>query len=280
MLEPKGYEILRPATAPEALELARSATPDVVVLAGHAPGGGDAAEFCRQLRRDGLTPPRVPVLILSGTPTLRAERVAGLRAGAWDVLAFPFDTEEMLLRLDAYLAAKLDADAARDQGLLDRETELYGARGVKRRAGELIAEATRRHGALACVVLGADPPSAPAAALRHVAGVLHTHGRQSDVIGRWNNTEFAVLAPETDDPGAATLAQRLMRVIEATPAPAGIPRSRLAVRAGYAAVGDVAAAPLEAQGLLTHASSALAVARTPQHAPIQRYTPGARAAPP
>src|SRR4029077_16389648 len=99
--------------------------------------------------------------------------------------------------------------------------------GMERRARELLAEASRRRIPLACVVLDADsssmerpaapgtPASRSSVATQHVAPLLHAHGRLSDAIGRWSDTEFALLAPATDAAGAAKLAARLARVIEA-----------------------------------------------------------------
>jgi len=275
VLEPGGYGSVHATTA-EAFEVARSAGPDVIFIVGSLHDGDGLVELCRQLRGGARTPARTPILIVSPAPVQRAERLAALRAGAWDVTTFPFDAEEMLLRLDAYLGAKGEADRALEEGLLDPGTELYGARGVERRARELVAEATRRHDALACVVLAADA-SPSAAPTSHVARLLQTHGRLSDVIGRWNRAEFAVLAPGTDATGAVGLAQRLTTVIEASPietSPTSIGglQAPVTVYVGYEAVGDVAEHPLQAKDLLAHASLALAVARAKAgHPRIQRY---------
>src|SRR5207244_9727385 len=97
----------------------------------------------------------------------RADRLAALRAGAWECIAPPHDADEILLKIGAYVHAKLDADRARADGLLDAATRLYNRQGLARRARELAAQAYRDHGALACVVLALDldPPSLGTAAL-------------------------------------------------------------------------------------------------------------------
>ncbi|TAK33915.1 MAG: sensor domain-containing diguanylate cyclase [Chloroflexota bacterium] len=49
--------------------------------------------------------------------------------------------------------------------------------------------------------------------LEQVAQVLHNTVRPSDVVSRYGGDEFAIIAPETDAAGAATLARRLARAL-------------------------------------------------------------------
>jgi diguanylate cyclase (GGDEF)-like protein len=260
------------------------AEPDVIVVAVGSPHG-DAVELCRRLRQEASIAAGTAVVMVAVAPTSLEQRLAGLRAGAWDVLTLPMNAEELLARLDAYVGVKLEADRTRAEGLLDMASGLYAVRGVEYRARELLADASRHHLALACVVLGVDPEpeqqpleaSDPVASMRvvqHVAKALHTHGRLSDVIGRWNHTEFAVLAPGTDAAGAARLAHRLGRAVEASPLPPGVIMAPLQVRAGYEAVEDAGATPLRAQDLLARADTALQKARVDTSLfRVRRYSP-------
>ncbi len=283
VLESKGYRVLHAATGAEAFERAEATRPDVIWI-WLAHGGSDAADLCRRLRQEALIPSSTPILIIGLAPMVRAQRLAGFRAGAWDVLTFPFDAEELLLKLDSYVSAKQDADHAREQSLVDPVSGLYGHLGMERRAGELLADAARRHAPLSCVVLGADsppperlePPTPPlksAVLAQHVAPLLHMHGRLSDTIGRWSEAEFAVLAPATDAGGAAKLAARLAHAIEARPS--GAPGSpRVEVRAGYEVVDSFHADIPSSQDLFLHASAALRAARSGRELPhFQRYRP-------
>jgi PleD family two-component response regulator len=283
VLEPKGYRVEHATSGADTLERAEATRPDVIWI-WLAHGGSDPAELCSRLRQEAQVPPSTPILIAGLAPVVRAQRLAGLRAGAWDVLTFPFDAEEVLLKLESYVAAKRDADRARERSLLDVDSGLYGAFAMERRAQELVADAARRHVPLACVVLDAEPPppergergARPLKAAMfadRVAPLLHAHGRLSDTIGRWSQAEFAVLAPATDAAGAAKLAARLAEIIEGAPVGAsGGPR--LEVRAGYDVVDSFEADIPSPHDLLMHASAALDAARAErQLPPFQRYRP-------
>lgn len=287
VLEPGGYRVVRVPGDGPTLDVVVGAAPDVILVAAEPPQT-DVIELCRRLRHEASTTAGTGIVLVVAGPTTVAQRVAGLRAGAWDVLSLPMNADELLAKLDACVSVKQETDRMRADGLLDSASGLYAVRGMEYRSRELLADASRRHLPLACVVLSADPefedepdgerePVASARAIQHVAKLLHTHGRLSDVIGRWNDTEFAVLAPGTDAAGAARLAERLSQVVDDSPPPSGAFTSRLALRAGYEAVDDAGASHLRAADLLARANTAFQRARTETSLPrIRRYTPDIR----
>jgi CheY-like chemotaxis protein len=67
----------------------------------------DGLALCRAMRDEPLLA-RTPIIVTAVEHPTRQQRLEALRAGAWDVLAHPFDPEEMLLRLGAYVRAKVD----------------------------------------------------------------------------------------------------------------------------------------------------------------------------
>src|SRR5437899_10608379 len=209
-------------------------------------------ELCRTLRADPRVSSSTPILLTIRDAATRAQRLAALRAGAWECIAPPHDAEEILLKIGAYVHAKLDADRARAGGLLDPMTGLYNRQGLARRARELGSQAFREHGALACVVLALDV-EAPAPGSETAANVvvrcvhaLKSSARLSDVVGRLSLTEFAVLAPGTDAAGARRLAERLASSVQTSATAPSAAHARLAplrVRCGCEAVANVAYAP-------------------------------------
>jgi len=277
-----GHGVLRVASGAAVLERARDVRPAFILLAPDV-ADPDSAELCRALRRHPAVS-TTPLIMLTAGPVTRERRLAGLRAGAWDVVALPPDGEELLLKLNAFLGAKQDVDQAREDGLVDPATGLYNARGMQRRARELIADAVRRRAALSCVALAADPPTvepsggAPAATwavLReHVGRVLKRRARTSDVVGWWDPNACAILAPATDGRGAVQLGERLARVIETAPPEPGGPVPPVNVRGGYEVMSGSAAEAVDPESLLVHASIALRAARaTPGGARIRAFAP-------
>ncbi len=93
----EGYNVHLAADGPEALRMARTLPPDVVVLDVMLPDM-DGLEVCRRLRR-GLT---APILMLTARDAV-PDRVAGLDSGADDYLVKPFDFDELLARIRALL---------------------------------------------------------------------------------------------------------------------------------------------------------------------------------
>jgi PleD family two-component response regulator len=282
VLEPAGYRVLRAFTGAEAQLEVRRARPDIVLIGRLSEINGP--ELCRALRHHQPATAALPIVGVTGRPVSQQERLAWLRAEAWDVFGLPVAQEEFVLKLAAYLRAKRAADDAQEAALVDPATGLYNEHGVRRRASELVAEALRLHGALACVVFGLDPPARdrdalpsagePLAIRAHAAAVLRAHGRLSDTVGWSNAIELAILGPATDAAGAAQLAERLAGALEVAPAASrAVPA--LEVRAGYEAVADVHATPVESDDLLARASGALARARAAgRSGRIQRFAPG------
>src|SRR5207249_5642207 len=85
VLQPRGYGVLRASSGAEALERARSGRLDVVLLASALPDR-DSVEVCQTLRGQGLITPSTPIILTALTAATREQRLAGLRAGAWDRL--------------------------------------------------------------------------------------------------------------------------------------------------------------------------------------------------
>ncbi len=92
------YEVDISADGEEGLLLAQSEPYDAVILDLGLPRL-DGLSVLQQLRASGG---EVPVLILTSRDTWR-EKVTGLRAGADDYLAKPFEFEELLARLEALI---------------------------------------------------------------------------------------------------------------------------------------------------------------------------------
>jgi two-component system, OmpR family, response regulator len=93
-----GFDVTTATNGREALALAGTASPDIIVLDVMMPDL-DGFEVCRRLRSDGV---RTPVLFLTARDTTE-DKVRGLTMGGDDYLVKPFSLEELVARLHAVL---------------------------------------------------------------------------------------------------------------------------------------------------------------------------------
>jgi len=97
-LEIEGYEVAIAGDGTSGLTLARTTSPDLIVLDLMLPGM-DGYRVLRTLRDDGIG---IPVLILSARGE-ETDKVLGFHLGADDYVAKPFGLLELLARIDALL---------------------------------------------------------------------------------------------------------------------------------------------------------------------------------
>ncbi len=265
ILGPNGYAVTRAYTGQQALERARTAQPDIIILDAQMPDM-HGFEVCRALRSDPRFSSTTPIVITTSGPSGRTQRLEAYRCGAWEFLGQPLDGEALLLKLGTFLQSKQQVDILREENLLDSGTGLYNMRGLARRAREIGADALRRREALACVVFApesdaqADEESTDDELLRlsdQVGVVFREVGRGSDAIGRLGASEFGVIAPATGPDGALRLVNRLGGAVEATRIPVRGGERSVRLKAGYCAVEDFADASVDAAELLLRATTAL-----------------------
>lgn len=120
-LQAEYYEVLLASSGPEALQVAFTQLPDVILLDVMMPGM-DGYEVCRALKADVRTQ-HIPVVMVTAL-TDSTERVRGLEAGADDFLSKPVDNATLFARLRALLRVKqvqdawrLRSDTARELGI-------------------------------------------------------------------------------------------------------------------------------------------------------------------
>ncbi len=105
----EGYHVSSAYDGETALEIARTKSPDLVILDLMLPGM-DGLEVCRRIR---AAENGVAVLMLTARDAV-ADRVAGLEIGADDYLVKPFALEELLARVKALLRRRNPADIPRE----------------------------------------------------------------------------------------------------------------------------------------------------------------------
>lgn len=134
-LASEGFTPLLAVTGRQALELARSQHPHLILLDIRLP---DVSGFdvCRQLRADGN---RVPILMLTACDE-EVDRVLGLELGADDYVVKPFSLRELISRIRALLRrayGELSAVAQQERVILG-EVEVDLERLQVYRQGQLV----------------------------------------------------------------------------------------------------------------------------------------------
>ena len=134
-LEREGYTVRAASDGLEALELAASRPPDLVVLDVMLPGI-DGLEVCRRLRERAP----IPVIMLTARGE-EEDRVMGLELGADDYVAKPFSPRELMARVHAVLRrAREPLSGTEPNGVIEADGLAIdlGAREVRVR-GELVS---------------------------------------------------------------------------------------------------------------------------------------------
>jgi adenylate cyclase len=115
----RGYEPYPAVDGQEALELARSLKPDLIILDVNMPILS-GFEVCGMLKRDPATT-QIPIIMLTALSEVE-HRVEGLRQGADDYVGKPFSTRELIARIETRIRAKAVSDDLRQTRQLIRET--------------------------------------------------------------------------------------------------------------------------------------------------------------
>ena len=107
-----GFEVLEAVDGREALHIAESDAPDLVLLDILMPEL-EGIDVCRAIRRNS----NVPILFLSSKDRV-VDRVVGLDAGGDDYMTKPFSPRELLARVQA-MFRRIDALETADAGVIE-----------------------------------------------------------------------------------------------------------------------------------------------------------------
>jgi two-component system, cell cycle response regulator len=227
ILVSNGYDAIAARNGEEALAvLDRDDNVDLVLLDVNMPEP-DGFDILRSLklrerRRD------VPVICISARNAVE-DRVAGLKLGAVDYLAKPFDVQELFARMARPLRVKrilerLDRakSAAEHLSLTDPLTGLPNRRDLERRLREEIDRSGRAHEPLGCLVIDVDHfkeindrfgHSAGDAVLVELASALQVSLRSFDLVARFGGDEFVALLPGAELEATRRVAEAICDVV-------------------------------------------------------------------
>jgi two-component system, cell cycle response regulator len=231
------YHVLAARNGNEAVEQARSALPDLVLLDMMMPEM-DGLDACRLIKETEATRD-IPVIFLSARGETEM-KVSALSLGADDYISKPFEAEELIARVHVAIRLKRErdqlrlsaeeasmrAEQAQARAMTDALTGLLNRYGLQHTLAREHAEARRYQRPLSCVLIDLDKfktindtygHAVGDLTLQQVAGILREAVRASDTVFRYGGEEFLVLLPETDLEGAIALADKIRAVAASRP---------------------------------------------------------------
>lgn len=211
------FRVHRVGALTEALERLSAGGVDVVILELELPDSQGLVTF----ERLTAFAPSVPIVVLTEEPD-EDTALATVQGGAQDVLVRDELTPAVLSRSLRYAVERHRLlSALRSLSLIDDLTGLYNRRGFGDLGDQYLKLARRTGRALTLVFLDVDRFKTINDTLGHhmgdrallrMAEMLRASFRSSDLLARIGGDEFAVLAPESDEP-AEILVARVRKAI-------------------------------------------------------------------
>ena len=123
LLFPMGYQVLKAASGPEAIEVAKSRLPDLILLDVMMPSM-NGFEVCNKLREDPITA-EIPVIFVSALDSVD-DKVKAFESGGNDYITKPFYHSEVKARVNSALKLKRLQDSLKVQNkmLVNQNSEL------------------------------------------------------------------------------------------------------------------------------------------------------------
>jgi len=145
LLQSKGYEVAPASSGAIALEMAQTQTPDLILLDIQMPEM-DGFKVCKLLKENPLTKD-IPVIFLTAFVETE-DIVRGFELGAVDYISKPFNSSELIARVNTHLSLKKATDLLQEtnkklvlsnENLESLNTELKNANAMKNRMLSMVA---------------------------------------------------------------------------------------------------------------------------------------------
>jgi diguanylate cyclase (GGDEF)-like protein len=196
----------------DALERIEKELPDLVILDVAMPEM-DGFELCQRVRAHPALQ-FTPIIFVTRKGDLE-ERVRGLEVGGNDYIAKPFEHRELVARVRSHLTRLA---ALRQMAIRDGLTRCFNHRYFKTRLAQELARAARYAQPMAIAMIDVDHFKVVNdrhghltgdMVLAHLAGVVLTCVRGTDVVARYGGEEFGVLMIQSGVREAELIAERI-----------------------------------------------------------------------
>ncbi|MBF0192336.1 MAG: diguanylate cyclase [Magnetococcales bacterium] len=219
ILEDK-YEILFATDGLKAVELAKAAQPDLILLDVMMPDL-DGYEVCARLKQERSTA-TIPVIFVTAMSNVDSE-ARGLELGAMDYITKPVSPPVVRARVRNQIELKHARDQLMRLAVTDALTGLSNRRHFDTELEREYLRLARTRGLLSMILFDVDHFKAYNDTYGHLAGddclrriggvVLQTITRAADLGARYGGEEFVCILPETGYEGALRLTEKLREAI-------------------------------------------------------------------
>ena len=219
----------------------------------------DSYEICRYIKQDESIR-NIPVIMLTAKSGI-GDKVKGLNIGADDYLPKPFNEEELLAKINAFLRVKRLQDELQGKNqqledllkkvklmaITDEGTGLYNRSHFMGLMDKEFSRAVRFNFPLACMMLDIDHFKQINDAYGHLAGdsvlkeigqILQESLRSIEVPARYGGEEFVLLLPQTTVSDAMKPAHRLLEQFSTHPFKGCAPDRKITVSIGIGGIPD------------------------------------------
>ncbi len=228
-LERYNYEVVGAGNGEEALAACAEGKVDLILLDIAMPGI-DGYEVCKRLKADPVT--RDIEVIFVTAKDAPEDRSYGMSLGAAAYITKPFNLPMVMVHVDGALRKRAiqqhiraNPDVVAEVPHTDLLTGLRTRHYLLQRLQEEVEESHRYHFPLSCAVFDVDTISPVDAGrgtmpiddlLVDIAIILRSNTRACDVIGRCDQTEFAVILPHTPLDSGLSFARRILDDVSTT----------------------------------------------------------------
>ncbi|MBN1962135.1 MAG: diguanylate cyclase [Deltaproteobacteria bacterium] len=210
----------------QAIERIRQVIPDLLILDVMMPrmNGLEVCRIVKSMANDSF----IPIILVTVQGDIDS-KVAGLKLGADDYLAKPYNPLELRARVQSMLRIKSLQDKInakrRDLEALSATDDLTGLlnhRALQHRLRDEFSRAQRYNEPLALLMIDIDQFKEVNDRYGHlfgdrvlsdVANILRESVREVDVCARYGGDEFMVFLPQTHFSGSLTVADRIWRTV-------------------------------------------------------------------
>lgn len=215
------YEVCFATSGQQALDTARVAQPDLVLLDVLMPGI-DGFEVCRRIKADP-TLADIPIIFTTGLGDTEDE-MRGLSLGAIDYVTKPIQPAILRARVGNHVELKRLRDQLAAMAVTDALTGLSNRRHLERALQTETARLSRTEDWLSVIMLDIDffkqfndtygHPAGDRCIIMVAAALTRAVKRATDLPARYGGEEFACVLPGTDPEGAELVAQEIRLQIQ------------------------------------------------------------------